>query len=740
MNIKIFISRSQKFIPIVNLLKNKNIDFEWFNVTNDSIDDIFALFFIDFEEILDSEQIFLKNINCFEKVYFLVSEKNHNDIVNLIKSGFKNIFFDINDFENFINDISNIKSLRFNNKILSEIIDNANESIVITNSDGDIIYVNNKFIESTGYSFDEAIGENPRILKTDYHEDKFYEYLWKTISSGNICECEFKNKRKNGTYYWESARISPVFDNKGQIQYYFAVKKDITSEKNIKKNYENNKELISSIQNYSSDYFCIKDAENKWIFANKNLCDIMGINQTDYINKTDIELSNIITKNKTAFEKCLFYNTLTWKKGEKTTFNIKTEYKGKQVIINFIKNPLYFPDGTKKAMIAVGRDITDINNLQNKLEAEKEIAENANKLKSLFISNISHDLRSPLNAILGFTNILLTDKSLNTKANHYIKIIKESSESVLEMLNDILDLSKLESNKIDIKKTNVLIYLVLMEIFEQNILQAQKKHLEFILDYNIDKKFQILSDETRIKQIVTNLVVNAIKYTNKGYVKISCKTDNKNLIIAVKDSGIGIPKNKQKYIFDRFYQIEHENIKTFKGAGLGLSISKLLSEKLGGNLSFKSNENKGSEFIFKLPLPNKNIVKTEKNNPKAEDITVNIINKNILIVDDDKNSILLYKAILKDANLFVAVNGIDAVKKAKEIKNLDLILMDIQLPLLSGIDAIKQIREFNKDIVIVTQTANAMVGDKENCLSAGSNYYITKPINEAELFNIIKNI
>ena len=737
MNIKIFISKSKKFLSVIDLLKTKEIDYELFDILSDSIIDIFSLYFIDYDRISENELNILKNANCFDKVYFLISEEKTNDIIQLLKQGFKNIFFDINDFNNFIDDFSNIKSLKFNNKILSEIIDNANESIVITNTNGDILYVNNKFIQLTGYTFDEAIGENPRILKTDYHEDKFYEDLWKTISSGKVCECEFKNKSKDGTFYWELARISPIFNNTGQIQYYFAVKKDITDEKEIKQNFETHKELISSIQNFSIDFFYIKDAENRWVFANKNLCDVLGISQTDYINKTDVELSKIITKNKPAFEKCLFYSNIAWNKGKKITFNIEVEDDNKKIVINMAKNPIYFIDGKRKAIVTIGRNITDLNNLQNKLEIEKEKSENANKLKSIFISNVSHDLRSPLNSIIGFSNILLKDKTLHRGAVKYINIIKESSVNILEMLNDILDITKLENNKISIKKTNILVYLLLMEIFEQNILQAQEKHLELSLDYKIDKKFQILSDELRIKQIITNLVTNAIKYTQKGYVKISCNIDKGNLIISVKDSGAGIPKDKQKYIFERFYQIERSNERQLKGAGLGLSISKLLSEKLGGSLSFKSTENESSEFYFKLPLPNVNIAELKNTKNNIETKAIDIKNKNILIVDDSESSVLLYKTILEDANLFVAVDGLEAVKKAKEIKNLNLILMDIQLPKLSGIEAIKEIRKFNNDIIIISQTANAMVGDKEKCLFVGSNDYITKPIDENDLFDMI---
>lgn len=730
---KIFINTNSDFLPVINLLKSKKIDFDILDYIDKYIINAYSYYFISFNKISEKELTLLQKSKLCDNIYILISEKQPNDIINLLKLGFKNIFFDIN---NFINKIENIKPIALSNNILSDIIDKAEESIVITDINGDIIYVNKKIEKLTGYSYEESIGKNPRILKTDFHDNKFYKDLWETISSGEIYECEFKNKRKNGTYYWEFARISPVFDNNGVIQYYFAVKKDITQEKEITKNFQLHKELISSIHNFTSDFFCIQDANNKWVFANKNLCNIFGISETDYFNKTDIKLSKIIKKNKAAFEKCLFYNKIVSTKQDKEIFNARASFDDKEIVINFLKTPIFNIDGTKKAIITTGRDISDIIKLQNLLESEKEKAEKANKLKSFFISNISHDLRSPLNAIYGFTNILLDDKSINPNAQKYLNLIKDSSSTILNMLNDILDISRLENNKITIKKTNVLVYLVLLEIFEQNIIYAQKKHLELILDYKIDKNFQILSDELRLKQIINNLVTNAIKYTNKGYVKISCNTQNNNLIISVKDSGIGIPKDKQNCIFNRFYQIAESTKKQLKGYGLGLSISKLLSEKLGGALYFESKENIGSEFYFKLPLSF--FKENKKHNNKIEKQNINIKNKNFLIVEDDKNSILLYKEILKEANLFFADTGLKAIEKTKEINNLDIILMDIHLPELSGLDAIKEIRKFNTNVTIIIQTAFAMSGDKEKFLSVGGNDYIVKPIVKDNLFKIIK--
>lgn len=739
MNNIIFINQSPYFSDIINLFNKNNIEILYDNnyLISKNLNK-FSLFIIDFN-LLTKENISFFTKNKLQKnVYLFIEAEKKDDIINLLKNGFNNIFLSIKKLEKFVNDLILNNAIKFNTKILSNIINNTSDTIIITDIDGNIIYVNKKFTELTGYTFDEVIGQNPRILKTDYHPDDFYKELWDNISSGKTFECEFKNKKKDGSFYWENARISPIFNDNNDIIYYFSVKKNITKEKNISLNIESHQELINSIYNYSNDYFCIKDKDNKWIFANKNLCSLFGINETNYIDKTDNQIIKFIKKNIDVFNNCINKNNLIIKHPKVCSFNISYKVKNKKNTISFTKKPIFNLDGTLKAIITSGRDITKSISLQEKLKIEKEKAENANNLKSLFVSNISHDLRTPLNSIMGFSNLLLKDNSLPETALKYSKIIKNSSLNILNMINDILDLSKIENNQVTITNKNVNIYLTLLEVFEQNSILVKEKDIEYVFDFKLDKKLTIFSDELRLKQILSNLISNAIKYTNKGIVKISCEIKNNKIFFIVKDTGIGIPKNKQKFVFDRFYQIEDKKIRQYKGTGLGLAISKLLSEKLNGNLYFNSIANKGSEFILELNF-DRQVITTEKKDV-SESKEFNLKGKNILLVEDDENTILLYKALLKDAKLHIVSDGLNAVKKANTLKNLDLILMDIQLPKLNGIDAVKEIRKFNKKIIIITQTANAMHSNKQSAIKAGSNYFITKPIDEKVLFNIFNNL
>ncbi len=388
----------------------------------------------------------------------------------------------------------------------------------------------------------------------------------------------------------------------------------------------------------------------------------------------------------------------------------------------------------------VVRDITEVKKIQRELEAAKNKALNSTRSKEMFLANMSHEIRTPMNAIVGMTS-LLSDSPLNKKQNEYIKAIQISTGNLLVIINDILDFSKIESGKLEIESIDFDIRELINNTKKSIELKAEENDNLFILKID-DKVPTVLAiDPVRLNQILINLVGNALKFTKNGTVKLVCnliKKDKNNASIKIEviDSGIGIEPSKLNKIFDSFSQEDESTTRTYGGTGLGLSISKQLVSLLGGDLKVTSTVDKGSTFFFELQLPiGKPIVKKVSSAFMLE--TNPLKNKNILLVEDNEINRFLATSVITKwlVNVDIAENGQIAIDKLKE-KEYDLVLMDVQMPVMGGIESTIYIREDLKlDIPIIALTANAVKGDRERFILAGMDDYISKPFDPSDLFN-----
>ena len=374
-----------------------------------------------------------------------------------------------------------------------------------------------------------------------------------------------------------------------------------------------------------------------------------------------------------------------------------------------------------------------------RLALAKKIAEDATLQKSRFLANMSHEIRTPLNAIIGFIKLLEVNEKDETKQK-YLKVIKNSSESLLQIINDILDLSKIESGKLKIEPYNFNPYEDLIMIAELFQAKAAEKKIVFQIRYNSDMPKILYGDALRIKQIFTNLLSNALKFTPEGS-KVKCVVWYKDgkLNIKVKDYGIGISEEKQKAIFEPFVQADSSTVRNYGGTGLGLSISLELARMLGGTLTLKSKEGKGSTFTLSVPL---------EEGSEVESCTVEMSLKkgHILIVEDYEANRMLLGIILDNAGLTyeMATDGLEAIEKFKN-GTFDLILMDENMPNMGGMEAMKEIIrleeiEKREHTPIVSLTANAVQGDRERFLNAGFDDYISKPVEPENLLMIISRL
>ena len=379
---------------------------------------------------------------------------------------------------------------------------------------------------------------------------------------------------------------------------------------------------------------------------------------------------------------------------------------------------------------------------EEELIRAKEHAEESDRLKSAFLTNMSHEIRTPMNGILGFTELLREPNLTSDEQKDYIQTIQISGARMLNTINNIVDISKIESGLItnDIKETNINEKIEFTYKFFKP--EVEIKGLQFLFKNGLPTKEAIIkTDNEKVYAILTNLVKNAIKFTYEGSIEFGYVKKGEYLEFFVKDTGVGIPRKQHQMIFERFRQGSESHSRSYEGSGLGLSIAKSYVEMLGGEIWVKSEEGKGSTFYFTIPY---NAVSEEKtaieNVVSVENKDVELKRLKILIVEDDEISYSLLTRTLQKISYEVlhAITGVQAIEACRNNPDLDLVLMDIRMPQMDGNEATIKIREFNKDVIIIAQTAFGFSSDRQKTIEAGCNDYISKPINKNFLYELIK--
>lgn len=382
----------------------------------------------------------------------------------------------------------------------------------------------------------------------------------------------------------------------------------------------------------------------------------------------------------------------------------------------------------------------DLKESLEKLHAALEKAEESDRLKTAFLANMSHEIRTPMNGILGFSELLKEPGLNSTQQQNYIKIIEKSGNRMLNIINNIVDISKIQAGLIkpEMQELNINDQIEYVCSLFNHEVKAKRMNINIIKPLPAADAM-VFTDRDKLYSILTNLIKNAIKYSEKGTIEVGCVKREYFFTLFVKDEGIGIPREKQQAIFERFVQADIEDKEARQGAGLGLAITKSYVEMLGGKIWVESQEHNGSCFYFTIPCNIRPEVKPviQKSEPAIK--TENIKKLKILIADDDKVSeFLIYLTVKMFASeILKAQTGVETVEICRENPDLDLILMDIRMPDLDGYDATKNIRQFNKDVIIIAQTAYGLAGDKEKALGAGCNDYLVKPVNKIDLIALI---
>ena len=948
-----------------------------------------------------------------------------------------------------VRDISEHKITEIENKKLKTAVEQSDNTIVITDKDGTIEYVNPKFTEITGYTSKEALGKNPRILKSGTQSKAFYKQLWQTISSGNIWTDEIQNKAKNGNLYWEQTTITPIKNEAGEIANYIAIKQDISknkeAEEKLKESEEKYRHLFfnnpqpmwiydlgtlvfleinnAAIQHYGytreeflamtikdirskedvetllksvelaqqliynparewrhikkngeiinvnivthsivfnglkarhvlvNDITFSKKAEQALIEANKEIkksekkfrelfeksgdpiliikngvfvdCNQAALNILGYKKYEDVlnlgpsklspkfqpnelnsseevkKLINIALKNGThrfewwhtksnreifpvevllttivnepdnAVIHCVWRDITLRKKSEqerKGQFlaleNLSKELSDKNKFLSesaarfkvlFEKSPVslweedfsavkemlikkkeevgdlktYLDNHSdfvkkctskieilkvnettlklfgvkdinelkiylqktdnessfeviKKELIAIASnenefieesefiskkghiikviikssmivgsnkaivsiiDITELKNYEEKLIEAKEKAEESGRLKTKFIQNMSHEIRTPMNGIIGFTELLDNPALSEEKRKRFIEIIKNSTNQLLHIIDEIMEISVLEAKQIKAIESPVCLNDLFNELFTMFNIKANKNGNSLVLKNEFsDLESTVLTDKNKLNKVVSNLLENALKFTDKGIVEFGYQLKNEELKIFVKDNGIGIKPEVQSQIFERFSQTEKDLSKIEGGLGLGLSIAKENAELLGGKISVKSKLGEGAAFFVTLPYkPANSVSKIAK-----EKVAKNKEKYTILVAEDEDINFMVLEILLTDriklpCNIIHAKNGLEAVELCKNNLNIEFVLMDIKMPKMNGHEATRLIKQIRPNLPIIAQTAYASPEDREKAFLAGCNDFISKPISRESVVKVLNN-
>lgn len=794
-------------------------------------------------------------------------------------------------------DISERKKAEAQLKQLSQAVKQSPASVVITNSQGVIEYVNPKFSEVTGYTLEEAIGNKPSVLKSGYQSDEVYRELWQTISSGKVWQGDLHNKKKNGDFFWEAASISPIIGDNGEVTHYLAVKEDITQKKMAEEAIQESEKKFRTLFETSNDAIFIMDNE-QFIDCNPAALKMFACRADDMIGSSPTNFSppyqpNGADSQQMASEKIKIASsggtqTFEWKhkrcngslfdaEVSLNTFSMKgkeylqatvrdiTERKREELrrqiqlniakailtsesielLINYVKEQLSLLIDTSNFIVALydadtdmmqpviykdemegyaqwpatqslsgqiiklgvklllqrdeitqfaaerhlrligtpaacwmgvplmvdnkiagamaTQSYTDLNAfgpndlallemvayqtgvfierrkmLQELIDA-KEKAEQSNKLKTAFIQNISHEIRTPITGLTGFASLMADEDTTPEERREHFHRVDQSTRRLINTISDYMDMARLVSGTMEVNKSTFPFTAVVREtIGEFDELIRQKQLLFEVSITDEISNMQVNTDQEMFRRVLFELIDNAIKFTDKGKISVSCVEESQRLLVTVKDQGRGVPKEKITQIFDAFTQAETSLNRGHEGSGVGLSIAKGLVDLMGGKIWVQSTVGEGSAFSFVIPLlaAGKKMEAPSRKTPLPKSDTKPVV----LIAEDDESNYLLMEVLVKKAgcDYIMVYDGVQAVEACRRHPEITFVLMDIKMPLLNGVEALQQIREFRPDLPIIATTAYAQLGDERRFKEMGFNEYFAKPLKPETIVRFVK--
>lgn len=640
---------------------------------------------------------------------------------------------------------SAIEKLRLQEEQYRILIEGMNEGIMLTDNDDRIIFVNQQTCEMTGYGADELVGKI--CVDTLFAENRKSLILEKNKLrlQGIKDRYEVLIKRKDKKQIWVSVSGSPVYDQQnrviGSIGVFENINEHVVAEEELRK--------LKRAVDQSPDSIIITDLDGVVEYANPVTTSLTGYS-IDEMKGQKISLFKTPQSGSGFFDELL----QVVNSGKVWTAEIQNTRKtGESYWESVSISPIHAADGKITHYLAIMEDISERKRMTEELVVSKEKAEESDRLKSAFLANISHEIRTPMNGILGFAELLKIPELSPDMQERYIQIIEQSGNRMLNIINDIVDISKIEAGQmtVNIQQTNIT--QLVQDLYTFFAPQAESKNLKFVLERQLPEQDSIVStDQTKLSQILSNLIKNAIKFTNSGSIKFgyypvkpASDANRKSnaaeyLEFYVRDTGVGILPEQAGMVFERFRQGSFSLSRDYEGAGLGLSISKAFVEILGGSIWLESEYGIGTVFYFRIP-------RQTFADPEPDPINENADSNNakpiqVLLVEDDENSLMFMRTImeLEKMHLFEAYDGETAVEMVKENPEIDLVLMDMKIPLLDGYSATRQIKQIRPELPVIAQTAFAFAEDHQKALDAGCAECLAKPIKRKVLIEKIREL
>lgn len=659
------------------------------------------------------------------------------------------------------------EALRKSEERHRKLVDHAPLGIVVCNLKGKILATNQTVTEIFGSVPAETFKSINVLNYPSLIEAGISDSVRICLDSGENVSTEHSFVTKRGQNIYLRIHLSPLRNSEGNITGAQALLEDFTDRKRAEETlFENAQQYRAAFEQAAVGIVHI-DLKGMLLKANHKFGDIVGYSLQE-IN--ELHFHDVI---RFADTTSILKGTTKLLRNKSGTFSQEQQCirkNGDVIWVNMTISLVRDSAGKPKYFIGIVEDITERRRIIEELKLAKTAAERANKVKSQFLANMSHEIRTPMNGIIGAADLVLST-DLDKEQKEYLEMLKSSADSLLKLINNVLDFSKIEAQKLEIEQTELNVRTVITEVINNFFLMAHKKGLKLVCCFDNRIPSTLIGDPHRFKQVLTNLIGNAIKFTESGTVEVTVqgpapdtegnedfRKQRCQVQFSVKDTGIGIPENKRDRLFKSFSQVDGSTTRKYGGTGLGLAISKQIIEMMGGSIWLESAEGEGTTFYFTIPFGQSIIPKnktidivaasidcSDENGTKTMGILQAKYRGRVLLAEDNEINKTLMLALLNKAEISTCAvaNGKEAIEMART-ESYDLILMDVQMPEMDGFEAAKMIRadalSLNKNTKIIALTAYTEKSDKEKCLNAGMDGYVSKPINPKELYSLLEQL